>query len=204
VVVTASLGVLQRRAINFSPPLSKQKQRALEHLGMGNLHKVYLEFPVEFWDQTQIIHIVMNDGKGREFINLTKEMGSPVLLVLHGGVEASKMDRMSEEQIGHEISAVLRSAYPGAVEPTKITASAWERHPFTLGSYSFVKVGGSLEMHGDLAKPEGRIHFAGEHTSESFPATVHGAMRSGYRAARSIISLRKTQIKDAGTTRESR
>jgi monoamine oxidase len=38
-VVTVSLGVLQRRAIIFSPPHSKQKQRALKHLGMGNLHK---------------------------------------------------------------------------------------------------------------------------------------------------------------------
>jgi hypothetical protein len=74
IVVTVSLGVLQHGAIIFSPPLSQQKQRALEHLGMGNLHKVYLEFPSEFWGETQIIHIVTMDGGGQEFINLTKEM----------------------------------------------------------------------------------------------------------------------------------
>jgi Flavin containing amine oxidoreductase len=199
-VVTVSLGVLQRHAIIFSPPLSNKKHRALKHLGMGNLHKVYLEFPSAFWDDTQIIHIVMRDGGGREFINLTKEMGSPVLLALHGGTLASTIDSMSDEQIGHEIFAVLRSVYPGATKPIKITSSTWERHPFTLGSYSFVKVGGSLEMYGDLAKPEGRIHFAGEHTSESFPGTVHGAMRSGYRAARSIASLRKAWINDAANS----
>ena len=73
-VVTVSIGVLQHGAIIFSPPLSQQKQRALEHLGLGNLHKVYLEFPSEFWDETQIIHIVTMDGGGQEFISLTKEM----------------------------------------------------------------------------------------------------------------------------------
>jgi monoamine oxidase len=55
-------------------------------------------------------------------------------------------------------------------------------------------------MYGDLEKPEGRIHFAGEHSSESSPGTVHGAMRSGYRAARSIASLRKARINDAANS----
>jgi polyamine oxidase len=107
---------------------------------MGNLHKVYLEFPSAFWDDTQIIHIVVRDGGGREFINLTKEMGSPVLLALHGGTLASTIDSMSDEQIGHEIFAVLRSVYPGATKPIKITSSTWERHPFTLGSYPLSKL----------------------------------------------------------------
>jgi len=36
-----------------------------------------------------------------------------------------------------------------------------------------------------IVRPEGRIHFAGEHTS-IFPATMEGAIESGVRAARKI------------------
>jgi monoamine oxidase len=37
-----------------------------------------------------------------------------------------------------------------------------------------------------LAKPEGRVHFAGEHTSRDFFGTAHGAYLSGLRAATEI------------------
>jgi monoamine oxidase len=36
-----------------------------------------------------------------------------------------------------------------------------------------------------VGKPEGRIHFAGEHTS-ALPATIEGAIYSGIRAASEV------------------
>lgn len=40
-----------------------------------------------------------------------------------------------------------------------------------------------------LRAPEGRIHFAGEHTSRRF-ASMEGALESGKRAATEIIARR--------------
>jgi monoamine oxidase len=45
VIVTVPLGVLQSRMINFSPPLTNERLAAIDSLGMGNLFKVFLEFP---------------------------------------------------------------------------------------------------------------------------------------------------------------
>jgi monoamine oxidase len=186
VVVTVPLGVLQKGAIRFSPPLPKGKTRSLKGLRMGNLHKTYLEFAHAFWDDTQVIGIVRGDTKWREFINLTKEIGKPMLLALHAGEAASNMRQNSTYDIAHEAFTVLQTVYPGATRPLRATTTAWEDDPFTYGSYSFVAVDGSLELYDALAKPEGRICFAGEHTISYYPATVHGAYLSGIRIARSL------------------
>jgi monoamine oxidase len=186
VVVTIPLGVLQKSAISFSPPLSEMKTRALEGLGMGNLHKTYLEFAHDFWDGSQTIDIVRGDTKWREFINLTVETGKPILLALHAGEAASNMRQMSNDQIANEAFSVLRTAYSDAMKPLRATTTAWEDDPYAYGSYSFVKVGGSLEMYDDLSSPQGRVYFAGEHTNSNYPATVHGAYLSGVRAARML------------------
>lgn len=196
-IVTVPLGVLQSGAIKFTPALSKTKVRALKALGMGNLHKTFLEFEEAFWDATQTIDILRGDKNWREFINVTREVGRPVLLALHCGEAASRLRRLSKEAIAAQAFEVLRSAYPKAAPPLGVTTTAWEDDPFSLGSYSFVAVGASLDMYEDLARPQGRLCFAGEHTSSAYPATVHGAYLSGQRAARLLtrgLSAKPAQV----------
>ena len=57
-----------------------------------------------------------------------------------------------------------------------------------MGGYSSVPVG-SLSARAVLAMPEGRVHFAGEATAlDGHPASVHGALVSGQRAAAEIMA----------------
>jgi monoamine oxidase len=60
----------------------------------------------------------------------------------------------------------------------------WEEDPFARGAYSYPLVGGS-ECGEALAKPiRGTLYVAGEATvKEADSGTVHGAIRSGRRAA---------------------
>jgi monoamine oxidase len=64
----------------------------------------------------------------------------------------------------------------------------WQRDPFSRGAYSYGKVGadGAQQM---LAAPvDDTLFFAGEATDISGNnGTVHGAIASGYRAAREIL-----------------
>ena len=62
-------------------------------------------------------------------------------------------------------------------------ATNWSRDPYALGSYSFLRPGAGPGDRRRLAEPQGRLFFAGEATSEASPATVHGAILSGIRAA---------------------
>ena len=63
----------------------------------------------------------------------------------------------------------------------------WERDPFSRGAYSYMAVGGN-ESPAKLARPIKRtIYFAGEASEyEGACATVHGALRTGLRAAREL------------------
>jgi monoamine oxidase len=55
------------------------------------------------------------------------------------------------------------------------------------GSYTYVSPG-QWDFIDILAQPEGRVHFAGEHTSE-FHSSMNGAIESGVRASKEIIEV---------------
>ncbi|HEV2917183.1 MAG TPA: NAD(P)/FAD-dependent oxidoreductase [Candidatus Babeliales bacterium] len=60
---------------------------------------------------------------------------------------------------------------------------------FFLEGYSYFPPN-TLPFQHEIAKPEGNIHFAGEHTSKKF-ASMNGAIQSGLRAAEEVLTLLK-------------
>ena len=68
----------------------------------------------------------------------------------------------------------------------KATATGWNKNPFTLGAYSGA-IPGKAGLRPRLKRPVGdRIFFAGEATAGAY-GTVHGANRSGMRAATDVF-----------------
>ncbi|MGE5204813.1 MAG: FAD-dependent oxidoreductase [Chlamydiota bacterium] len=67
-------------------------------------------------------------------------------------------------------------------------AADWQADPFCRGAYSYVSVGAAENAQHSLAAPlAGTLDFAGDATDcHGHHATVHGAMASGYRAAKQI------------------
>ncbi len=83
------------------------------------------------------------------------------------------------------------SVHVGTVDA--FACSRWPIHPFVRGGYSFLPPGGRVQHRADLAAPvDGVLFFAGEATHmRGEPATVHGAIETGYRAAAEVLqSLR--------------
>ena len=75
-------------------------------------------------------------------------------------------------------------------EPLAMIRTSWSSDPWARGSYSYLPVGATPSLRADLARPiNGRLFFAGEATSGEAPATVHGALASGTRAARELADL---------------
>jgi len=161
VVVTAPLGCLKRRKIEFSPPLPDWKQSCIDRLGYGNLNKLVLEFePGEdgrmFWEkgsnsvaEHRMFGLTSEDPEsyGRFFMawNMRKVCGAPILVLLLAGEAAYE-----PESGGHGLVAkamkVLRKLFhdvevPG---PTKAKATAWLSDEFSDGSYSYVAAGGEF------------------------------------------------------------
>jgi len=71
--------------------------------------------------------------------------------------------------------------------------TSWSADPWARGSYSYLPVGATPALRAALAQPiNGRLFFAGEATSSDAPATVHGALASGQRAAQEVLDVADT------------
>ena len=92
---------------------------------------------------------------------------------------------MSERQVVRSAMQALHGMFGEHIpDPTawKITRSGAD--PYTGGSYSFVAKGASGSDLAALAEAvQNVLFFAGEAYSQENPATVHGALMSGERAA---------------------
>jgi monoamine oxidase len=67
-------------------------------------------------------------------------------------------------------------------------AHTWEDDPFARGGYAYLDPGFDPAWRAQLSRRAGRLVFAGEHTSEEWQGYMNGAVESGLRAAKEIIS----------------
>jgi monoamine oxidase len=188
VVVTVPLGVLAAGKVTFEPQLPTRKRSAIARLGMGTLEKVALRFENTFWPERELF---LFDGEGivwSEIVNLHLTSNVPVLVALGSGRAARKAIQASDREIVEGLVAQLSRAFGSpAPKVTDYSVTRWTSDPWSLGSYSFRKVGSLASDYDDLEEPvAGRLFFAGEATSRSYPATMHGAHLSGLRAAEQV------------------
>ena len=65
----------------------------------------------------------------------------------------------------------------------------WEQDPWARGGYAFFDPSFDPALRVWLARPFGRIFFAGEHTSVRWQGYMNGAVESGRRAAAEIAAV---------------
>lgn len=128
-------------------------------------------------------------GRYYLFWNCIKTSGKPTLVALMAGEAAHYAEATPDEQLIREVTDCLDNMFaPNPVPlPTEAIVTRWKRDPFACGSYSYV---GPQTQAGDydvMARPHGPLHFAGEATCGTHPATVHGAYLSGLRAAAEVV-----------------
>ncbi len=68
------------------------------------------------------------------------------------------------------------------------TITTWHDDPWAKGVYSVIPHVAAVERP-LLARPVGRVAFAGEHTEDAWSATMEGALRSGERAAADVLAM---------------
>lgn len=205
IVLTTSLGVLKEEKVNFDPPLPDWKKGPIQRLGFGTLNKVILVYDKPFWkvDQDMFgllrepeVHdsldqedYISNRGRFYFFWNCIKTTGRPVLISLMAGDAAHQAENSSDADLIAEVTQELAKIFKQTIvpQPIETIVTRWGKDRFARGSYSYV---GATSLPGDyeaMAAPIGTLHFAGEATCATHPATVHGAYISGLRAASEII-----------------
>ncbi len=192
IVVTVPFPLLMPECIQFHPALPADKLWAIHALKMGAAVKMHLAFREAFWDRN--IDEYINRGSLSMWWSPSTGRGdvTPVFTGLAGAERARALDRLSEEQAVEfaldELCRLFRSTEPRQ-QFLKGMRASWNDDPWARGGYSHVPVG-AYGARQALARPlEKTIFFAGEATViENSPATVHGAIESGLRAAKELSS----------------
>lgn len=205
VILTTPLGVLKDGSINFEPELPTWKLGPIQRLGFGKLNKVILVYDKPFWNIEQDMFgllreaevpesldqedYVANRGRFYLFWNCIKTTGLPLLIALMAGDAAHQAETVSDAELVAGVTQDLALMFKQTPIPVPIETivTRWGNDRFARGTYSYV---GPASLPGDyeaMAQPIGNLHFAGEATCGTHPATVHGAYISGLRAAAEVI-----------------
>lgn len=184
-VVTIPFPVL--RDLELAPEFSAPKMRAIRELAYEDVTRVYLQVGRRFWADDGLSGFATTD-EPMEIWPCASERPGPrgLLLSYLRGPTARKVAAMPEgERIRFALAGVGR-AYPTVRDAYQGGASwAWSEERWSRGAYAFARPGEMFKHHLHLATPEGRVHFAGEHTSV-WPGWIQGAIHSGRRAAREV------------------
>lgn len=185
VVVTVPLGVLKAQAIAFEPSLPDLTHRAIQAIGMSNHMKMVFWFEKRWWPFDQFLE---SDGVVGSWWGRADQ---PILSTLTGGTRATKLARISPALQANVALAELTPllATQNSSQLLAIESVDWSSDQWTRGGYSFNTVGMGAARK-DLSTPINNcLFFAGEATCyDGDHATVHGAIDSGERCAREILT----------------
>jgi monoamine oxidase len=168
----------------FDPPLPDHKVTAHAGVRYGHAAKMFIPLRVQvppsatmavaehFWCFTQLDR---------------REEPVPVLGAFAGTSDAlTALDLGSGPQRWLEAVGRLRPEL--ALEADSALLSTWSDDRWVRGAYSARSIASPMDD-AELARPHGRLAFAGEHTAGAAHGMMEGALRSGIRAARDLLDI---------------
>lgn len=186
-----ALPVTMVRPLIFNPPLPSQQRKAIRELRYGPATKTLLQFNRRFWRRggrplaygTDLPIGAIWDGN-------EEQLGRAGILTLLAGGSAGRDTKTLITQQG-TAGLVAALKWLGTGTPALLASRVvhWEDDPFVRGGYAVFQTGYDPEQRAWLARPHGRVLFAGEHTSLRWQGYMNGAVESGWRAAAEMQAL---------------
>ncbi|HEV8416267.1 MAG TPA: FAD-dependent oxidoreductase [Bryobacteraceae bacterium] len=174
------------RSIDVSPAFSEGKQRAIRELAYNSVTRVYVQSPTRTWIADGLSGYAATDlAIGTVWDCTEGQPGSRGILECYtSGERARRLASLSEPQRIRTAVENLRKVFPG-VNSEKSLSIAWDADPLVKGAFAWFKRDQMATLLPHIARPEGRVFFAGEHTSPWF-GWMQGALESGNRAAHEV------------------
>lgn len=191
-IITAPFPVL--RHVEALKPFSPAKQRAIRQLHYDASAKILFQCRRRFWEEddgifgggtvTDLpIRIIYYPDHGRE-------TGRGVLLASYTWSEDAQ--RWGSLDPRDRISQALENMaciHPQITREFEVGAfKMWHDDEFAGGAFALFDPGQQTLLYRHIVQPEGRIYFAGEHTSLCH-AWIQGAIESGLRCAQQIHTI---------------
>jgi monoamine oxidase len=186
-----TIPAVKMRSLKFDPPLPPPQRSAITRLRYGPVTKTLLQCDRRFWRGGRRPLAYGTDLPiGAVWDGNEEQKGKAGILCLMAGGSASAEAR--ELLARHGPPGLLgQLEWLGASKTTVLATHAvtWEEDQWAGGGYAVFDPQYDPGLREWLARPHGRILFAGEHTSLRWQGYMNGAVESGLRAAAEVESL---------------
>lgn len=173
-----------------------RKARSIAELGMGRNTKLQLQFDERFWLRDGAAPPGNGEYRLRGSFQTTWDVtraqpGRGGILNFYSGGSTAvaaglpPLDAQAETSL-RELARHAPAA--GTHWNRRVIRNAWDRNPWSLGSYALVKPGQYTAFYGVEGERAGHVYFAGEQTSLASQGYLDGAVESGQRAAAEVLA----------------
>jgi len=175
------------KGIEIVPPFSPEKQRAIAEQSYDSVTRIYLQTRTRYWESEGLNGFAITDLPEEIWHPTFDQPGRRGILVSYqSGAQAQQMAAMRENERTNGTLERMEKIFPGLRNNFEGgTTICWDEDEWARGALSILKPGEMFSLLPHIAKPEGRVHFAGEHTS-AWPGWMQGALESGHRAAHEV------------------
>ncbi|MDX1378326.1 MAG: flavin monoamine oxidase family protein [Anaerolineales bacterium] len=188
-IITVPFPVL--RHVEVLKPFSRAKNRAIRQLHYDASAKILFQCRRRFWEEDEGIFGggTMTDLPIRNlyYPDHGRETGRGVILASYTWSEDAQRwgSLKPDDRIVQSLDDVAE-IHPQIIQEFEVgTSWMWHDDEFAGGAFALFDPGQQTLLHDEIIRPEGRIHFAGEHAS-LYHAWIQGAFESGLRAAIAI------------------
>jgi monoamine oxidase len=182
------------RHIETLTPFTRAKQRAIRELHYDASTKIFMQCRRRFWETDEGIFgggtVTDLAIRNLYYPEHGRETGRGVLLASYTWADdaerwASLTPRDRLEQALENVAQI----HPQITDEYEGGASwSWHDDPYAGGAFALFEPGQQSRLYEAIIRPEGRIHFAGEHASLAH-AWIQGSIESGLRAAHEVNAL---------------
>lgn len=182
-------------ALDWTPSMPDAQGEAFARLKYGPATKTLLQFERRFWRGRNKARAYGTDlDIGAVWDANEEQPGDAGILALLAGGGASAATQALLARRGSE-GLVEQLGWLGRVRARLIAVKSvrWEDDPWARGGYAYFDPAYSPKWRPWLARPFGRVLFAGEHTSLRWQGYMNGAVESGLRAAAEVAALAQSR-----------
>lgn len=176
---------------SFSP----NKWKAIRELHYVSSTKIGLQFKQRFWEREGLQGGKLMTDLPIRFAaypsHLIGSSGSGIIMASYTWEDDTlSWDNLKEGDRIRNALDNLAVVHGNQVYEYFLTGAShsWSQYPFSGGAFSMFKPNQETELFPFIPVPEGRVHFAGDHTSLA-PGWIEGAIQSGIRVAREVTDL---------------
>jgi monoamine oxidase len=175
---------------------SREKQKAIRELNYNASTKILFQVRRRFWEDedgivggTTVTDLPVRRICYPSYSDPLDERGT-LLASYTWGQDALRWGAMDTESMIEQALEDVAQVHPSVLAEFEVgDAYDWYSDPYARGAFALFEPEQQTRLQQHIVAPEGRIHFAGEHTS-LYHAWIQGALESGIRAAREVHEAR--------------